>query len=370
MSNLPINRVLEDLARGHPLTDEQFQQLLNPNKLNQKLNQNNPEANSLQTQTALEMFCLGADPRLLVQQQAEFFLNHYPEFEVFCHDRLGLYQHIADHLWFFWLPLAHGLKRQREQNQAPWIQGLVGLQGTGKTTLTKILTWILHQWGYRCLCLSLDDLYLPYSDRVQLQRENPDLIWRGPPGTHDVELGLAVLTALQAQTEHSGVWVPRFDKSLHGGAGDRVAPEWISTPVDIVLFEGWFVGMAPHPLVDALPSPLTQSPLTQYCNQQLHRYVPLWNLLNALLILHLPQRHCSKLWRKEAEQKMNPQGTLGQVGMTDNEIDRFVDYFWEALPPDLFLDRLTKIPCPTQLVELQADRSIPRFLTLTPNPSP
>ena len=99
------------------------------------------------TQTALEMFCPGEAAALFKERQTEFFLNHYPAFEAFCHDRLGLYQYIADHLWNFWFPLANGLRHQRDQNQAPWVQGVVGLQGTGKTTLTQILTWILQQWG-------------------------------------------------------------------------------------------------------------------------------------------------------------------------------------------------------------------------------
>jgi D-glycerate 3-kinase len=336
MSNVPFNKV--------PL-----------NKVSFNHGPPNLALPSPRTQTALEMFCPGEAAALFKERQTEFFLNHYQEFEAFCHDRLGLYQHIADHLWNFWLPLAHGLRHQRDQNQTPWIQGVVGLQGTGKTTLTQILTWILHKWGYRCLSLSLDDLYLPYSDRLRLQQENPGLIWRGPPGTHDVELGLAVLTGLQAQTEANGLWVPRFNKSLHGGAGDRDAPEWISLPVDMVLFEGWFVGMSP--LSDPVAQGL-ESSLAQYCNQQLQHYIPLWNRLNALLVLHLPQTHCSKLWRQEAEDKMSART---QSGMKASDIDRFVDYFWEALPPEFFLERLAAVPCLTQLVELQEDRSPPKF---------
>ena len=101
---------------------------------------------------------------------------------------------------------------------------------------------ILQQLGYRTLSLSLDDLYKTYSDRLVLKQQDPRLIWRGPPGTHDIDLGLNVLD--QIRQCKSPVMVPRFDKSAYSGAGDRTTPE-IVTDVDIVLFEGWFVGVRP-----------------------------------------------------------------------------------------------------------------------------
>ncbi|MHC5720383.1 MAG: glycerate kinase, partial [Nostoc sp.] len=122
------------------------------------------------------------------------------------------------------------------------IQGIFGGQGTGKTTMCKILSLILDQLGYRTLSLSLDDLYKTYSDRLLLTQQDPRLIWRGPPGTHDVDLGLKVLD--QIRQSQSPVMVPCFDKSAYRGAGDRTTPEMV-TGVDIVLFEGWFVGVRP-----------------------------------------------------------------------------------------------------------------------------
>lgn len=347
MSNLPIEQILQDLGKGRPLTGVQCQQLID-HHLQQQQN-GKATLDSLHERETVQRS---------VERQANFFLNHYPSFAAFCHDRLGLYQQIADHLWNFWLPLAQRLKEQRDHHQCPWIQGIVGLQGTGKTTLTQILTWILHKWEYRCLCLSLDDLYLPYSDRLRLQQAHPFLIWRGPPGTHDVGLGGAILTELRAQTKQTGIWVPRFDKSRHEGAGDRAAPEWIRYPVDIVLFEGWFVGMVPLVTEQTHPSSLTASPLAEYCNQQLHHYVPLWKHLDNLLILYLPESYFSKVWRKEAEQKLNAQT---RSAMAEAEVDRFVDYFWDALPPALFLDHLTEVTYPTQVIELRPDRSPPMF---------
>ncbi len=59
--------------------------------------------------------------------------------------------------------------------------------------------------------------------------------------------------------------VPRYDKSCHGGRGDR-APEsaWpvVKGPLDIVLFEGWMLGFTPVPkeAAEKVP-PLITTPL-------------------------------------------------------------------------------------------------------------
>ena len=84
-------------------------------------------------------------------------------------------------LWNLWLPLALKIARKKEQKKKPLIQGLLGLQGTGKTTLATILRGILTQFGYHTVTLSLDDLYKTYPERQQLQKDDPRLIWRGPP---------------------------------------------------------------------------------------------------------------------------------------------------------------------------------------------
>jgi D-glycerate 3-kinase len=42
------------------------------------------------------------------------------------------------------------------------------------------------------------------------------------------------------------VYLPSFDKSLYGGAGDRVPSAVVKcAPVDVVIMEGWCVGFGP-----------------------------------------------------------------------------------------------------------------------------
>jgi len=253
--------------------------------------------------------------------------------------------------WTFWLPLAMQLSTLRREAQRPIVQGVLGGQGTGKTTLGTALTLILQTWGDRTLSLSLDDLYKTHADRLQLQQQDPRLIWRGPPGTHDIELGLSVLQALRQSQADQPIAIPRFDKSLHQGAGDRVAFEIVSG-IDIVLFEGWFVGCRPvePTCFEAAPFPIqteADRAFARDMNARLHDYLPLWDCCDRLLILYPADYRLSKVWRQQAEQKMRSQG---KSGMSDVEIEAFVDYFWKALHPELFVAPLVCQPGIADLV--------------------
>lgn len=254
-------------------------------------------------------------------------------------------------LWHFWLPFGLQIAEMQQSFGRPVVQGILGGQGTGKTTLTQALTLILHQLGLTSIGLSIDDLYKTYTDRQQLQQEDPRLVWRGPPGTHDVDLGISVLDQIVQPTPGQLISLPRFDKSLHGGAGDRIAPE-IVPPADVVLFEGWFVGARPidPQAFETAPDPIRTAGDRQFArdnNQRLRAYEPLWDRLDHLLVLLPEDYRLSKQWRQEAEQRMK---AGGKAGMSDAEIAQFVDYFWIALHPELFIEPLAQDPTRTDLV--------------------
>jgi D-glycerate 3-kinase len=263
-------------------------------------------------------------------------------------------------LWKFWLPLATQLAEHRQRLGRPLVQGILGGQGTGKTTLGKVLTYILSLFHYDTLSLSLDDLYKTYSERQQLQKADPRLIWRGPPGTHDLELGIQVLDQLRQPLPDQTIAIPRFDKSLWQGAGDRISPEFV-TGIDIILFEGWFVGCRPiNPqLFDSAPVPIitpSDKKFARDMNKQLNGYIYLWEKLDRLLILNPVDYRLSKQWRIQAEHDMIK---TGKSGMTDVEISQFVDYFWKALHPELFINSLMENPEFVDLIiEINPDHSI------------
>ncbi len=239
-------------------------------------------------------------------------------------------------LWYVWIPLAIQLgdKYQKKYEGKIIIQGILGGQGTGKTTMSKFLKLILAVMGYECVNLSLDDLYKTYSEREEIKKLDPEIQWRGVPSTHDLQLGIDTLEQLCSDRS---VWeIPRFNKSAHSGGGDRTDPELIFTKPQIILFEGWFVGVQPVAL-DAINAygfaKESERQFVLKMNAKLEDYLPLWQKLNSLWLL-LPQDYRYSLkWRQEAEHKLT-------TGMSDSEIANFVYYFWRSLPPEIFITPL------------------------------
>jgi D-glycerate 3-kinase len=334
--------VLHGWTSGNRPTPEELQQLL----AQELANSQRARAFDITQENGLEK----------IKARSRLFLVVYDEVTQLC-QKFGLTRShtVLSMLWQLWLPLAMQLAEARSKLERPLIQGILGGQGTGKTTLAEVSCLILHHLGYTTIGVSIDDLYKTYAERQKLQQEDPRLIWRGPPGTHDVELGIQLLDRIRHR--HSPILVPRFDKSAHNGAGDRTEPEPIKN-TDIVLFEGWFVGARP---VDEIafenpPPPILTPEDKQFArdtNERLKDYLPLWERLDRLIVLYPIDYHLSKQWRREAEQKMM---ASGKSGMSDEEIDRFVEYFWRSLHPELFITPLIKNPNLVDLViEIDAE---------------
>ncbi|NET50172.1 MAG: glycerate kinase [Merismopedia sp. SIO2A8] len=278
-----------------------------------------------------------------INQRWSLLQQIYPQLQQVCCEDLGWDEVPLDTAWTLWIPLAMQLSQSQKALGRPFVQGVLGGQGTGKTTLGLVLSIILHHLGQTVCSISIDDIYKTYADRCVLQKNDPRLIWRGPPGTHDVALGLEVLRGVKYADASTAVKVPRFDKSAWNGAGDRTDPETIMGAT-IVWFEGWFVGARPvdSALFDLAPEPIvTESDRTfaRDTNERLKEYLPLWDELDELIVLYPTDYRLSQQWRREAEQKMK---ALGRDGMSDDEINKFVTYFWRSLHPDLFIKPLLK----------------------------
>jgi len=136
--------------------------------------------------------------------------------------------------------------------QRPLFVAFQGPQGSGKSFLSARLQTYLQTRSLRVAVFSIDDLYLSHQRLTSLAAfHSSNVLWqgRGQPGTHDVDLGVEILSRLK--TANKRLELPRFDKSLFGGEGDRLPMDGSGTiveqppAVDVVIFEGWCVGFYP-----------------------------------------------------------------------------------------------------------------------------
>ncbi|MDN5782311.1 MAG: kinase [Luteimonas sp.] len=210
------------------------------------------------------------------------------------------------------------------------VHAITGLQGTGKSTFAAQVAALAADRGLAVAVLSVDDVYLDRHERAALARDvHPLLATRGPPGTHDVGLACRTLDALRAGET---VALPRFDK-----LDDRrlPEPEWPSTgAVDLVLFEGWFLGTPPQADA-ALAEPVNalerdEDPdgrWRRHCNDALARdYPALWQRIDHLLFLQGPGFDVVPRWRWQQEQSLQA-AHPGRKGMTRGQVERFVQFF-------------------------------------------
>lgn len=210
--------------------------------------------------------------------------------------------------------------------------GICGAQGSGKSTGAAVLQMLLASSGLRVAVLSLDDLYYSAEERAKLARDiDPLLATRGPPGTHDIALGVAVLAGLRTAGPTA---IPRFDKQRDAR---RDPSEWdrFEGPADLILFEGWCVGAWPQP-PEALIEPVNALERQRdpdrrwrtYVNDSLGgAYQRLFSRIAFLSLLQAPSFAVVAGWRKEQEHKLRDRAGDAPGVMSDADIDQFVQYY-------------------------------------------
>lgn len=234
-----------------------------------------------------------------------------------------------------YLPLAAWVAQKKPAAQ-PLVLGICGGQGSGKSTLCELLKLILeHGFGLRVAGLSIDDVYRTRAERRQLARTvHPLLATRGVPGTHDVTLGLGVIGALKIAKPGDSVAIPAFDKARDDR---RPLAEWprFHGRADIVIFEGWCVAAKPQDDAE-LAQPVNaleaeedrDAAWRRYVNERLRSdYVPLFALLDALVMLKVPSMEHVFAWRSLQEQKLAASAAAGGQIMDTNAIRRFIMHY-------------------------------------------
>lgn len=233
----------------------------------------------------------------------------------------------------------------------PFIIGLNGVQGVGKTTLVKALALTLReQQGLETLVVSIDDFYLTHEDQQKLAASQPDnmlVSCRGEPGTHDMKLALQFFDAI---CNRKPTQVPQYDKSAFSGQGDR-APEsqWLSvngpgqTKVQVVVFEGWCVGFRPlSPTEIAAKWNAPSRTLhchklehLQFVNDRLLGYNAITDLFDAFIHIDAENLEYVYDWRLEQEAMLRQEK---HTGMTDEAVVKFVDAYYPSY--ELFTAKL------------------------------
>lgn len=222
----------------------------------------------------------------------------------------------------------------------PLIVGISGPQGSGKLYLADSLqTSLQQQHGLNVVKFLIDDLYLTYEEQQELtalanKTDNKLLRGRGLPGTHDVALLTKIMEDLIAR---KSVLIPQYDKSCYDGLGDRAPQnEWlvVDKRVDIVLFEGWFVGY--QALNDDLirlnylragPFSVIQSNRLyeiEQINEYLKQYHSIWDTFDKFIILKSDDVNNVYKWRIEQEHALVKK--VGE-GMSDDKVREFVNRY-------------------------------------------
>lgn len=113
----------------------------------------------------------------------------------------------------------------------PRVFAISGPVGAGKSTVATAVARSLANVGMQAVALSLDDFYLS-----RQERERRGIPWRAAPGSHDLDLMVDTLAAIQRGSQPLSL--PRFDPSRD----DRSADERLDVAPDVVLFDGWIIG--------------------------------------------------------------------------------------------------------------------------------
>ncbi|MGZ3171603.1 MAG: kinase [Croceibacterium sp.] len=257
----------------------------------------------------------------------------------------------------YWRPLADQIARRANATR-PLLVGFNGAQGSGKTTLCRFLELLLAERDLNAVTLSLDDLYLPRAERKQAAADHhPLFATRGVPGTHDVELSMAILDRLLSRKPTD---LPIFDK-----ATDDRAPgtRHVEGPVDVVLFEGWCVGAAPQSAA-ALREPVNtlerdEDPRGTWRREVNRRlatdYAELFARIDLLIMLKVPDFDAVHANRRLQEAKLSG----GPAVMDEAALERFLAHY-QRLTEWMF----TEMPARADiLVEIGRDQRPTRVST-------
>lgn len=234
----------------------------------------------------------------------------------------------------FALPLLERLRGRGQGGRRPVI-ALNAPVGAGKTTLCRLLAGLAPGLDLQLAVASIDDLYLPWAERQQALAGNPFGVSRVPPGSHDPGL---LCDRLDAWRAGGPLRLPRFDKTLRRGEGDRCADR--EEQADALLLEGWLLGCRPlgaalQPALGEVAGRLTHLELgwLPHWDRALANYLQLWQRCDELWLMHPLDWRWPRRWRFQAEARQRRQG--GNT-LSATALDQLVRASLCSLPPELY----------------------------------
>ena len=239
-----------------------------------------------------------------------------------------------DWIWGLALPLLSQAYKFKNNFDDRKIIGISALPGTGKTTLGKWLEAVSLKLNFKIAVISIDDFYLPSEEMNLAVKHNPWNVSRGFPGSHSVKLMHEKILNWKINGE---LKVPVFDKSLRNGLGDR--SHWRSDNPDLLILEGWFLGIKPFPedvnYQDNKLENLTfhESDYLLKIQKNLNDYLDTWSLLDNIWHLKPLKFEYMNKWKSNQEKEMFLK--KGKA-LQDEKLSNFLRMLSVAIPHESF----------------------------------
>jgi len=248
----------------------------------------------------------------------------------------------------FLIPASQWISKKVKKEKT-LIVGLAGGQGSGKTTISSILSIILKRYfKLEVFIISIDDFYKTRKDRKILsKKEHSLLMTRGVPGTHDIDLMLGFFKKIKAKNFKS-LQIPKFNKAID----DRYKKSFwykVKSKPDVIIFEGWCVGAQPQKNnqlkkpINSLEKIYDQKLLwRKYVNNQLkNKYKSLFKQMDGLLYLKAKNFSLLRSWRLKQERKLRIQ-TKNKKNLKIMSISDVINFMqtYQRITQQMFRDSL------------------------------
>ncbi len=234
-----------------------------------------------------------------------------------------------------YIPISFWIENKYKKKGNTLFLGLSGGQGSGKTTVVKILKIILKKFFKREIHISsIDDFYKTLRERNKMSYTTHSLFkTRGVPGTHDTDL-IKKLFYFTRRKKFRKIKLPKFDKSID----DRLKKKYwfnMKKKPEIVILEGWCVGAKPQ------SNSLIKKPINilekyedrdliwrKFVNEKLKKeYKKIFAMIDYYIFMKIPNFNMVFKWRLLQENKLKKKSQSRKKIMSFDEIKRFIMFY-------------------------------------------